>query len=125
MFFGCRVKLLLAQYCERLHLFHNLTHMLHCVNHVAGTSFTLGTNHGCAFGDPTESLAEIPRAANKGCIESVLINMVSFVCRGKDLAFVDEVDPELLQDLRFGKMPNASLGHDWNRNCLNNLLDQA
>jgi hypothetical protein len=40
-------------------------------------------------------------------------------------ALVDEVDPQVLQDLGLGKVPDTRLGHDRDRDGADNLLDQA
>ena len=43
--------------------------------------------------------------------KGVLVDVVRFIRGGKDLRFVDKVDPERLQNLGFGEVANAGLGH--------------
>ena len=74
--------------------------------------FALGADHGCAFGDAAKSFAEVAGAADEGCREGVLVDVVGLVGRGEDFGLVDEVDAELLEDLGFGEVADAGLGHD-------------
>jgi hypothetical protein len=92
--------------------FDDLPHVLDRMHHVAGAGFALGADHGRAFGDAAQGFAQIARSANKGRGEGVLVDVVELVGRGQHFALVDEVDPEVLQNLGFGKMPDARLGHD-------------
>ena len=125
MLLGCGVELLVAQHREGLHLFYDLPHVLDGVHHVAGTGFALGANHGRAFGDAPQGLAQIARSADKGSGEGVLVDVMELVGRGEDFALVDEVDSQMLQDLGFGKVPDTRLGHDRDGDCADNLLNQA
>ena len=103
----------------------DLAHVLHGVDDVAGAGFALGADHGRAFGDAAESFAEVARAADEGGGEGVLIDVVSFVGGGEHFGLVDEVDAEFLQDLGFGEVADAALGHDRDGNgvddCANEL----
>ena len=108
MLLGRGVEFLLAQHGEGSHFFHDLAHVLDGVDHVAGAGFALGADHGRAFGDAAQGFAQIARAADKGGREGVLVDVVSFVGGGEHFALVDEVDAELLQDLRFGKVADAA-----------------
>ena len=81
---------------------------------VAGAGFALGADHGCAFGDAAEGFAQVARAADEGRLEGVLVDVVGLVGGGEHFGLVDEVDAELLQDLRFGEVADAGLGHDGN-----------
>ena len=107
-----------------LHLARDLAHVLHGVDHVAGAGFALGADHGRAFGDAAQGLAQVARAADEGRGEGVLVDVVRLVGGGQHFALVDEVDAELLQNLRFGEVADARLGHHRNRNRLDDLLDQ-
>src|SRR4029079_7021283 len=49
--------------------------------------------------------------------------VVLLVGRRQHLGFVDVIDPERLQDLRFDEMADARLGHDGDRDDLLDLLD--
>ena len=47
------------------------------------------------------------------------------IVRGRQhLALVDVVDPQLLQDLAFDKVPDARFGHDGDGDGLHDLLDE-
>ena len=115
MLLGRDIELLIAQHRERLHLAHDLPHVLHGMDHVAGAGFALGADHCRAFGDAAQSLAQIARAADKRRLEGVLVDVVGLVGGREHFALVDEVDAELLQDLRLGEVADARLGHDRDR----------
>ncbi len=66
---------------------------------------------------------EIARAADEGDGEGVLIDVVSFVGRGEHFGFVDVVDAEFLENLGFGEVSDAALGHDRDRNCAHDLAN--
>lgn len=112
---GCVVELLVAEDGEGLDLADDLAHVLHGVDDVAGSGLALGANHGCAFGDAAAGLAQVACTADEGCGEGVLVDVVDLVGRGEDLGFVDEVDAERLEDLGFGEVADAGLGHHGRR----------
>ena len=91
---------------------HDLAHVLDGVDHVAGAGLALGADHGCTFGDAAESFTQVACAADEGRLEGVLVDVVGLVGRGEHFGLVDEVDAELLQDLRFGEVSDAGLRHD-------------
>ena len=91
---------------------------------VAGAGFALGADHGRAFGDAPQGFAQIARAADEGRLEGMLVDVVGFVGRGQHFALVDEVDAELLQNLRFGEVSDAGLGHDRDGDRGDDLLDE-
>ena len=122
---GGGVEFLLAEDGEGAHLAGDLAHVLDGVDDVAGAGFAFGADHGRAFGDAAQSLAQVARAADKGSGEGVLVDVVGLVCGGEDLALVDEVDAQFLKNLRLGEVADAGLGHDRNRHGLNDLLDEA
>ena len=121
---GGGVEFLLGEHGERAHFAGDLAHVLHGVDHVAGAGFALGADHGRAFGDAPQSLAQIARAADEGSGEGVLVDVVRLVGGGQNFALVDEIDAQFLQDLRFGEVADAGLGHHGNGNGLDDLLDQ-
>ncbi len=88
-----------------------------------GASFTLGANHGCAFGDAAQSFAEIARAADEGNFEGVLVHVMSFVGGGEDFRFVNIVHTKFLQNLGFGKVADAALRHNRNGNGGHDFAD--
>ena len=111
MLFGLGVELLFAQHGQDLHLLHDLAHVLYGVDHIAGAGLSLGADHGCAFGDAPQRLAQVARAADERNLEGVLVDVVGFVGRGEDFGLVDVVDAEFLQNLRLGEVTDAALGH--------------
>ncbi len=62
------------------------------VDHVAGSRFALGADHGRTLGDAPQRLAQVPRAAHKGGGERMLVDVVNLIGRGQYFALVDEVD---------------------------------
>ena len=125
VFLGRGVEFLLAEDGEGAHLADDLAHVADGVDDVAGAGFALGADHGRALGDAPQSLAQVARAADKGRSEGVFIDVMCLVGGGQHLALVDEVHAQLLKNLRFGKVPDARLGHHGNGDGLNDLLDQA
>ena len=51
--------------------------------------------------------------------------MVALVGRGEDLRFVDVVDPQGLEDLGLGEVPDAHLGHHRDGDAFHDLADLA
>ena len=64
---------------------------------------------GAHFGDAAESLAKVAASAVHGDLEVVLVDVVHLVCGGEDLALVDEVDADSLQDLSLHEVADARL----------------
>ena len=118
------VELLVAEYGERFHFLHDLTHVLDGMYHVTGAGFALGADHGSTFGDAAESLAQIACAADEWCLEGVLVDVMGLIGRSEHFGLVDEVDPQLLEDLRFGEVSDAGLRHDGNGNSGDDLADE-
>ena len=86
--------------------------MAHGFNHVPGTCFTLGPDHGSAFVYPPERLAEITGTADEGNLELFLIDMVLLICRRQDFTFINHIHAEDFQYLGFYEMSNPYLTHD-------------
>ena len=61
-----------AEHGERTHLADNLAHVPHGVNHVAGSRLAFGADHGGAFGDAAQGLAQVARSADKGVVKACL-----------------------------------------------------
>ena len=61
----------------------------------------------------------IATAAHEWNLERILINMECIVGRCEDVAFVDIIDTDSLQDLALDGVANARLGHD--RYCYSGL----
>src|SRR5690348_11730225 len=94
------------------------------MNYVAGAGLALGADHGCALGDPAQSFAQVARSAYKWRCKGVLIDVVRFVGGREDLALIDEIDANFLQDLGLGEVADAGFGHDRDRYGLDDLLDE-
>ena len=123
MFFGFCEKFFFTEHGEDLHLLHDLTHVLDGMDHVTSAGFTLGSDHGCALGNPPESLAQIARTADERHRELMLVHVMSFVRRSENFGFVDVIHSELLQNLCLGEMADAALGHHGNGNRRHDLSD--
>src|SRR3984957_16252170 len=123
VFFGFGVELFFAEHGEDFHLLHDLADVLDGVDYVSGAGLALGADHACAFGDAAQGFAEIARAADEGDGEGVLVDVVSFVGGGEDFGFVDVVHAEFLENLGFGEMSDAALGHHGDRDCAHDLAN--
>ena len=73
--------------------------MAHRFDHVARAGFALGADHGGAFGDAAQRLAQAAAAADEGDLEGVLGYVVDGVGRGEDFGLVDVVYAEGFEDL--------------------------
>ena len=89
-------------------------HVAHRFDDVARARFALGANHGRAFGDAPQRFAQIARAADERHFEVVLPDVVFFVGGREHFAFVDEIDFQRFEHLRFGEMADAHFGHHRN-----------
>ena len=118
------VELFVAEDGERPYFADDLAHVLDGVDNVAGAGFALGADHGCAFCDAAEGFTEVARAADEGRGEGMLVDVVGLVGGGEDLGLVDEVDADLLQDLGFGEVADAGLGHDGDGDGGHDLFDE-
>ena len=92
VFFGFGVEFFFAQHGENSHLLHDLANVADGVDHVSGAGFAFGANHGRAFGDAAQGLAEVAGSADEGNFEGMLVDVMSFVRGSKDFGFVDVVD---------------------------------
>ncbi len=95
------------------------------LDHVTGAGFALGADHGRAFADAAEGLAQVAAAAHEGDLEVVLVDMVLLVGGGEHLGLVDVVDADGFQDLRFDEMTDAAFGHDRDGDGIHDLEDQV
>ena len=91
-FFGASVQLIVAQYCQQAHVAGNGAQMFNCMDHIASSGFALGANHGCAFGNAAQGLAQITCAANERSLEGMFVDMVRFISGREYLGLVNVVD---------------------------------
>ena len=81
---------------------------------VAGAGFALGADHGRAFRDAAQGLAEVAGAAHERHGEVALVDVETVVGGRQDFAFVDVVHAEGFEDAGFDDVPDAGLRHDRN-----------
>lgn len=103
----------------------DLAHVLDGLDDVAGAGLALGADHGGALGDAAQGLAEVAAAADEGDLEGGLLDVEGVVGRGQDLALVDVVHAQGLEDLALDEVADAGLGHDGDRHGRLDLLDLA
>ena len=123
-FLGSNVELIFGKRGEVTDLVADLTHVRRRVGNVAGTSFTLGANHCCTFGNATERFTQVGCTADEGNGEVPLVDVVGVIGRGENLGFVDVVDAEGLQDLSLNEVADASLCHNRDRDSVDDAIDQ-
>ena len=82
---------------------------------VAAAGFALAANHRRAFRDAAQRFAQVLRAADERHRKLVLIDLILVVGGRQHFRFVDIVDAERFQALRFREVADAGLGHHRNR----------
>ena len=97
--------------------------MTNGLNHVAGSRFPLGTNHGSTFIDSSQGLAQISCAAYERNLEISLVDVVNIIGGGQHFRLIDVVDFDGFQKLRLYKMPDSALRHNRNTDRFLNALD--
>ena len=93
------------------------------MDHVARSGLTLGADHGSAFGNAPQGFTQVARAADKRCLEGVLVHVVRFVGRGKNFRFVNVIHAQRLEYLRLGKVADPALGHHGNGDRFHDLAN--
>src|SRR3990172_4630676 len=83
----------------------------------------LGADHRGALEPPPEGLPEVARAADEGDGDLALVDVEVGVRGGEDLGLVDHVDPDGLQGLRLGEVPDADLRHHRDGDRVHDLDD--
>ncbi len=99
--------------------------MAHRLDDISGAGLALGANHGRAFGDPPQSLAQVARAAHERNLVVALVDVMLFIGRCQHFALVDVVDFQRFQNARFHEMADARLGHHRNADLVHDLADLA
>lgn len=84
-------------------------HVLDGLDDVAGTGFALGADHGGAFGDAAQGLAQVAAAADEGNLEGGLGDVVDIVGGSQDFGLVNVVDTDGLEDLVVGTERGVSV----------------
>ena len=120
---GLLHQFFLRQHGQPLHVADDGTHVPHRLHHVTGAGFAFGADHGRAFGDAPQGLAQVAAAADEGHAEELLVDVVFFIGRCQYFAFVDEVHLQRFQHLRFGKVADAHLGHHRDGDRLHDFAD--
>jgi hypothetical protein len=82
--------------------------MLHCLDDVAGTSFTLCADHSGALGDAAEGLTEVAATADKGGLEIVFCDVVEVIGGGKDFRLINVVDANGFEDLSHSRLVDVA-----------------
>ena len=96
--------------------------MAHRLNHVARARLALRPYHRRALRNATQRLAKVTRTTHKRHLERRLVNVVQIVRRRQNLALVNVVNLNRLQNLCLRKVTNTALRHDRNGH---RLLDPA
>ena len=122
---GRDVEFVLGHRRQAADLAADLAHVRRRVRHVAGARFTLGADHRGALVDASQRLTEVGRAAHERHVEGPLVDVVGVVGGREHLRFVDVVDAERLQHLRFDEVPDARLRHDGDRHGLDDAVDHV
>ena len=102
----------------------HFAHMADCLDNIASTRFSLGTDHGSTFIDTSQSFPKIFGTTHEWYFEFSLINMVDIIGRRKNFAFIDIVNLQCLQNLGFCKMTDTTFGHNRDGYRILNLLNQ-
>jgi hypothetical protein len=88
-----------------------MAHVADGFNDVARAGLALRADHRGTLRDAAQGLAQVARAADERNLEGVLPDVVFLIGGREHLAFVDEVDFQRLEHLRFGEMADANLRH--------------
>lgn len=92
---------------------------------ITGAGLALGADHGGTLSNAAEGLAQVAAAADKGGLEVVLLDVVLLVGGSENLALVNVIDAEGLEDLAFDKVADTGLGHDGDGDGVLNFPDHG
>ncbi|BBG31019.1 GTP cyclohydrolase II [Zymobacter palmae] len=121
---GRHVQLIFAHGGQAANVTAHRTHVLNGVYHVTGTRFPFGADHSGAFGNAAQCFAQVARTADERRGEFMLVDMVDLIGHRQHFTFVDEVDAQCLQYLRFSKVANTRFRHDGQRSNRHDGFDQ-
>jgi hypothetical protein len=116
-------ELLRVEHPQPAHLRVDRAQVPHCLHHVTGARFTLRTDQRGALGDATQRLTQVAAAADEGHAKRPLVDVVGLVGGCEDLALVDEVDLQCLENLGLREVADSDLRHDRNRHDVHDLTD--
>merc|ERR1719433_1253724 len=122
----------LLRQCENLVVIHGLeapdlamqgADVTDCLDHIAGACLALGADHAGSLGNAAQGLAKVAAAADKWHLEFVFVHVIALVCDGEDLALINAIHTELLQDLRLHEVADPALSHHGDGHGVDDLLD--
>ena len=120
---GLVEKLILIHGRETLDVSLDTASVSDGLDHVASAGLALCAEHGGTLGNAAKSLSQVTATTHEGDLELVLVNVKLVIGHGKDLALVDVVNLNCLQDLRLYEVSDAGLCHNGDRNSLLDLVD--
>mmetsp|Transcript_7600 Transcript_7600/g.23045 ORF Transcript_7600/g.23045 Transcript_7600/m.23045 type:complete len:342 (-) Transcript_7600:40-1065(-) len=118
-----RKQLVLVHVCDLSDFTIHRSGVSYCLNNVASSSFSLGSDEGRALIDTAQCLSQVSAAADVRHRKVVLVDVVHFVSRGQHFRLIDVVHANRFQDLGLHKVPDSGLGHNWDRNGVDDTLD--
>jgi hypothetical protein len=110
--FSALCHLLRGKGLEIVDIAANLSKVTNSFNDIAGPSFTFSSDKSRALMYSTKSLSEIGSSTHEGGFEKVFIDVKKWIRWGQNLRFIDEVDSDRLEDLRFGEVSDSDLRHN-------------
>ncbi|CAM0904951.1 unnamed protein product [Alopecurus aequalis] len=122
---GVGEDLVVVHAAEGADIAHDGADVADGLDDVACASLALGADHGGALADAAEGLTEVAAAADEGDAEVVLVDVVGVVGEREDLALVDVVDADGLEDLGLDEVADAGLSHDGDGDGALDLADHA
>src|SRR5579885_2962873 len=92
--------------------------MAHGLHYVTGARLAFRAQHGRALAHTPERLAQVARPADERHLEEMFVDVMLLVGGRQNFGFVDAVNADGLENLRFDEMPDPALGHDRDRHGL-------
>mmetsp|Transcript_10567 Transcript_10567/g.18517 ORF Transcript_10567/g.18517 Transcript_10567/m.18517 type:complete len:202 (-) Transcript_10567:44-649(-) len=89
--------------------------MTNSFNYIACSSFSFGSNHSCSFANSSQGLSEITTTADKRNFKLVFVDVIDFICRSENFAFIDIINAKSFEYLSLDKMSNSRFSHHGNR----------
>ena len=95
--------------------------MTYGLHNIACSRFSLGADHGRAFGDSAQRFAQIAGAADKGNRKFAFIDVAFLVGGCQHLALINVIYFKSFENLRLHKVSDARFGHHRNGNAFFNF----